>query len=133
MGRPVALFFLDVCGMRAINAGFGAELGDAAIRRAAEILRRTFRETDVIGRLGGDEFTVLALNVGPADVQALRTRLAERTIEAGADGALPFTVTLRMAAAVHDGPGACSLQELLLRADQAMRRQARRQGGGPIE
>lgn len=58
-----SLFFIDMDGLKAINDNFGHKAGDYAIQVTAHILRDTLREGDIIGRLGGDEFTVLALNV----------------------------------------------------------------------
>jgi GGDEF domain-containing protein len=58
-GRPLALMFLDLDGLKVINDRLGHAAGDAALRRLAELLRATFRASDVVGRLGGDEFVVV--------------------------------------------------------------------------
>ncbi len=56
---PVTLLFLDVDHMKVINDSTGHAAGDETLRELGDVLRATFREADVIGRLGGDEFSVL--------------------------------------------------------------------------
>ena len=54
------LFFIDLDGLKKINDRFGHKEGDRAIRNAADILRQSFRKSDVIARIGGDEFVIIA-------------------------------------------------------------------------
>jgi diguanylate cyclase (GGDEF)-like protein len=58
-GRPGALLFFDLNGLKLINDRYGHGVGDLAITRIAKTLILACRETDSIGRLGGDEFAVL--------------------------------------------------------------------------
>ena len=58
--RPLALIYIDLNGMKAINDQLGHAAGDRALVETAELMRRTFRVSDVLARLGGDEFAVLA-------------------------------------------------------------------------
>lgn len=55
-GTPASLLFFDVNDMKAINDGFGHGAGDQALIHIGETLRAEVRETDIVGRLGGDEF-----------------------------------------------------------------------------
>jgi len=55
------LFFLDVDGLKHINDLYGHGEGDRALKRAARALEMTFRDSDVIARLAGDEFAGLAI------------------------------------------------------------------------
>lgn len=64
----VAITFADMDGLKKINDSLGHAEGDAAINDMAEILKKAFRDDDIIARLGGDEFTVLSLDV-PEDFQ----------------------------------------------------------------
>jgi diguanylate cyclase (GGDEF)-like protein len=54
------LVYLDIDNLKQVNDRFGHEAGDRLIRGAAKILRESFRDSDVIGRIGGDEFVVFA-------------------------------------------------------------------------
>lgn len=60
-GKDAIIVFADLDSLKIINDKFSHEDGDFAIRNAAGILRDSFRNTDIIGRIGGDEFSVLAL------------------------------------------------------------------------
>src|SRR5512147_1155580 len=57
--RPLAVLTLDVDGLRHINDRFGQEMGDEVLRTVAARLREALRTTDVVGRIGGEEFAVL--------------------------------------------------------------------------
>lgn len=61
-GRPLALMFLDLDGLKAINDQQGHAAGDAMLLALADLLRATFRTSDLLGRLGGDEFVVVAVD-----------------------------------------------------------------------
>ena len=58
-GAPGSVIYFDINGMKEINDTFGHNAGDAAIRHVSEILLRNVRGSDVVGRLGGDEFGVI--------------------------------------------------------------------------
>lgn len=73
--RRTCLLFVDVDDMKHINDHFGHSAGDRALIHVAEVLRRTFRGSDVIGRIGGDEFAVLAISAGQDSDRSIRTRL----------------------------------------------------------
>lgn len=60
-GHSVCVFFIDLDRLKYINDYYGHEEGDFAIKSAAELLRKSFRDTDLIARLGGDEFCVFCL------------------------------------------------------------------------
>ena len=58
--QSVLLFYCDVDNLKAINDSFGHREGDLALVRTANALERTFRDSDILARPGGDEFAVLA-------------------------------------------------------------------------
>jgi diguanylate cyclase (GGDEF)-like protein/PAS domain S-box-containing protein len=75
------LFYFDMNDFKVINDSWGHAAGDEALVTMAEVLRQTFRQTDVIGRMGGDEFVALALNCGEvtnAVLARLRNELAQQ-------------------------------------------------------
>jgi diguanylate cyclase (GGDEF)-like protein len=73
--RAVALLFVDLDGLKRINDTYGHEAGDAAIVSAANALRCTTRHSDIVSRLGGDEFIVAWIG---EDDQASPLRVGER-------------------------------------------------------
>jgi diguanylate cyclase (GGDEF)-like protein len=70
-GLPSALLFLDMDGFKGVNDRFGHLAGDAALKRVAELLSANVRESDMVGRMGGDEFAVL---LQQADLDAARAK-----------------------------------------------------------
>jgi len=56
---PMSIIMGDINGLKLINDAFGHGMGDAALRKAAEIMSQSFREEDIISRVGGDEFIVM--------------------------------------------------------------------------
>jgi diguanylate cyclase (GGDEF)-like protein/PAS domain S-box-containing protein len=69
-----ALVFLDLDGFKAVNDGLGHAAGDAVLQTMAERLRAGTRSSDLVARIGGDEFTVLVQNLARADDAALVAR-----------------------------------------------------------
>jgi diguanylate cyclase (GGDEF)-like protein len=119
---PVAALFIDIDNFKSINDSFGHDTGDELLRLLAARLRGVIRETDVLGRFGGDEFIVIAeelsLGAGPEII-------AERLLEALKE---PFRLTghdppLTVRASIGIASGdRTSAEELLRDADIAMYR-----------
>jgi len=116
--RTGMVLFLDLDGLKELNDTQGHDAGDALLVEAADLLRRLFREQDVLARIGGDEFAVFV--PGWADVDQVVARLR------GAPG----RVRLSIGAAVFDPAEPRGLYELLGLADTAMYddKRARKEG-----
>ena len=80
-GTPASLVFFDMNGLKAINDTYGHAAGDAALQRVAVVLMDNIRESDLVGRLGGDEFGVLLAHADEAAAMEKAHQLIE-TIEA---------------------------------------------------
>jgi len=129
----VALALLDIDHFKDFNDRFGHPVGDAALRAVAAVLRRSFRGTDVVARLGGEEFAVLLPGIGLEDavrrIEACRRAVAATRLpdpgRRAEDGRLPpVTVSAGLAVAPADGasPGR------LLRAADARLYRAKHDG-----
>jgi len=129
-GGTLSLLYIDLDGMKGINDTYGHHEGDHALRTTAELLLRTFRFTDVIGRLGGDEFCVLLTpSGGETDADIAVARLEDQVAKVNVTEALVYDLSLSIGVARYEASTPCSLDELLRRADQAM--YARKHGKSP--
>ena len=73
---PAVLLYLDLDGFKGVNDALGHAAGDAALVHVAEMMRANLRESDAVGRLGGDEFGLLMLNAGLEEGREKARRLA---------------------------------------------------------
>ncbi len=80
-GTPFSLVLLDLDGLKDLNDTFGHHAGDAALRAFGRALRRAVRASDLVARIGGDEFAVIGVHAAPADAVLFATR-----VRAVADG-----------------------------------------------
>jgi diguanylate cyclase (GGDEF)-like protein len=119
-GHRFAILFGDLNGLKQINDGLGHEAGDSAIRDAADVLRRVFREGDLIARLGGDEFVVLARDVTPASAKGLPSRLASAMDAFNQDGTRPYRLSMSVGLTLRDEGETRSLDALMAEADARM-------------
>jgi diguanylate cyclase (GGDEF)-like protein/PAS domain S-box-containing protein len=118
--RRMLLLFADFDKLKQINDTFGHPEGDRALIEAADVLRETFRESDIMARIGGDEFVVLAIETDRATSETLTTRLQKKLKARNARGGRPYTLSLSVGVARYDPEHPCSVDDLLARADRAM-------------
>ncbi len=118
-GTQAALMFIDLDGFKAINDRYGHGVGDAVLKAVASKLAAHVRASDIIGRLGGDEFGVLIWRIDEAQATAkareLETLIGEVAIAHG-------QARIQAAASVGTAPllAECSATEIIAAADRAM-------------
>jgi len=118
-GKGMLLFFMDVDGLKQINDSFGHSEGDRALQRSAQALEMTFRDSDVIARIAGDEFAVLAIEAADHSEAAIRTRLCEDLKSISAEESR-YSISLSMGVARFNRRDSRPIGELMAQADQAM-------------
>jgi diguanylate cyclase (GGDEF)-like protein/PAS domain S-box-containing protein len=117
--QPVALFFIDLDGFKALNDAHGHTAGDVLLVSLTHALAQAVRLEDAVGRFGGDEFLVLAPVRDAAGAAALATHLlrAVRACAAQCNGAAGVSASIGYALAPHDATQGLRLLQL---ADTAM-------------
>jgi diguanylate cyclase (GGDEF)-like protein len=118
-GHDILLFFIDVDGLKQINDSFGHFEGDCALIRTAEVLLKTFRESDVLARLGGDEFAALAIEASGHSEAAIMARFRE-TLETQGAQEPRYALSLSVGVVRFTPSTTSSIEELMLQADRAM-------------
>ena len=114
-----SVFFCDLDGLKTINDTYGHEIGDLAIKTEAKVLRATFRDSDLIGRLSGDEFGVVAPGLPPRKIEVIRERFKSINEEFSKAAKLPFILSISIGAVEFDAEHS-DLKELLKAADKEL-------------
>jgi diguanylate cyclase (GGDEF)-like protein len=122
-GTPLAVAIADLDHFKAINDTYGHLVGDAALAAAADILRQQLRPYDLIGRFGGEEFSILLPHTGAAEAgqvaERLRSSLAREPIP-GAPSHDPLQITVSIGVAATRHPADRDLTDLMAAADAAL-------------
>lgn len=119
--NPFAVLLLDVDHFKSINDRHGHKAGDAVLKALGAILRKTLREVDIIGRIGGEEFAALLPETcaarAPEVAERIRRAIADSEMPGGNGEPLHVTVSIGVVAATeHAGP----IDKLLSQADTAL-------------
>jgi diguanylate cyclase (GGDEF)-like protein len=118
-GTTIALAFLDADRFKAINDTHGHDAGDGALREIAAVLGDVTRSSDVIGRLGGDEFIAVLSDTDAAGAAEVLRRMDALLAAAGRLGSRQYDITLS-AGVVERLPGGSSFGAALVDADAAL-------------
>jgi diguanylate cyclase (GGDEF)-like protein len=118
-GLPLGLLFLDLDDFKAINDTFGHMAGDELLRSVADRLSRCLRAGDLISRLGGDEFTIIAEDCPPNHLAGLAEKVID-VLEAPFDLAGQAARISTSVGAVYYPGSASDGASLVQRADEAM-------------
>jgi diguanylate cyclase (GGDEF)-like protein len=107
--------------MKAINDEFGHHEGDQALINLTNILNNTFRSSDIIARVGGDEFTILMTGGGgTAAEKAVIDNLLENLRNYNEETEKGYTLSVSTGIVYYDPEHPCALEDLLSRADELM-------------
>lgn len=130
--KGLMIVYADLDDLKRINDSFGHKEGDRALIKTAEILRETFRSSDIIARLGGDEYTVLATVEPDGGAESLIGRLTQRVNNYNARRTAPYNLSISIGVAHLDPEQAHSIEELMAQADQAMYENKRQKKTSPL-
>jgi len=118
--RGMLLVSADLDGLKKINDGFGHHEGDRAIVDAGQILRQSFRESDIISRIGGDEFVILITEKPEINAEVLFNRFKKNLEVYNRRVQRPYSFSISMGVAAFDPQNPTDLNTLLIAADRSM-------------
>jgi len=118
--RPLTTMMLDLDHFKRVNDTHGHAAGDAVIREVSRRIASRLREQDLFGRYGGEEFSILLIEVGAQRAELVARRLCRAIAEAPVDtGAGPLEITISIGVAELARTDT-SLAQVLARADEAL-------------
>lgn len=124
-GKSCLLICADIDGLKWVNDSLGHSVGSDLLSDVARILRTVFRESDVVARIGGDEFAILALDNDVSKAPVVLSRLQAQVDEFN-KGDHRYKISLSAGVACFTPEIPIDVQELLRTADERMYAQKRR-------
>ena len=121
------VFFADMDNLKKINDTYGHDVGDEAIKLLAEIFKMVFRSNDVIGRLGGDEFGIVAPGMVIEHVPLIRKKIDETCKKESKRLKLPYTLSVSVGYASLEKSSL--LKQLMSEADEMLYKEKRKKHG----
>jgi two-component system, cell cycle response regulator len=117
------LIFADLDGMKTINDTWGHQEGDAALIQTGRILKETFRGSDIIARMGGDEFAIIAIEPAASSAEQIASRFQDNIADYNTRSGKPYALSVSVGVVeCAPGNGNCTLEETLAKADALMYR-----------
>jgi len=124
-GRHASLVYIDMDGLKRLNDTHGHEIGSRVIQEVGDILRETFRSSDLIARIGGDEFVVFETSNDQIDEGTDVQRLQDNVTRHNAQQVRDYEISLSIGVASMDSDSSMTLEELLKNGDKTMYQQKR--------
>lgn len=118
--EKLLLIFADLDGLKQINDNYGHAAGSKMIEAAADILRDSFRQSDVIARWGGDEFVVLLAKASGDNEKAILGRIDSKIAGFNTASGWPYEMSISFGMVPIDVDGGRPFDEMIVEADKAM-------------
>ena len=124
--KDLLLVFFDIDGLKKINDTLGHSFGDCAIMSLANLLRKAFRSTDIIARIGGDEFVILAIECSIREYKKIMSRLDHSIEEFDAADDHKFELSVSAGAAPCNPDSKFTIEQLMEEADAELYKEKKR-------
>ncbi len=121
--RGFYILFIDIDGLKRINDNYGHHEGDLALQTLANICSMCFRRSDVVGRIGGDEFAICTIEAEKDTAKTLINRLQRCVEHHNKKREHTFQLSLSIGAIYYGVDSPCSVEDLLDQADKSMYKQ----------
>ncbi|MGC2417994.1 MAG: GGDEF domain-containing response regulator [Candidatus Acidiferrales bacterium] len=119
-GMTFMVAFADLDGLKTINDTFGHQEGNRALVEAANLLRDSCRRSDILSRIGGDEFAILIADVDKDCADVVLRRIQKKLDSCNANPGRGYPLSLSVGIVAADGTPDVNLGQLLQRADELM-------------
>jgi diguanylate cyclase (GGDEF)-like protein/PAS domain S-box-containing protein len=120
LDRELLLISADLDDLKVINDTFGHQEGDRALIDVAVILKETFRSSDIIARIGGDEFTALQMKNPENNITVISDRLQEAITRHNEGTDRSYTLSISVGTEIYDPQEPKTLDQLMAEADKKM-------------
>jgi diguanylate cyclase (GGDEF)-like protein len=114
------MLYADLDNLKIINDTLGHQEGDRALIEAANILRNNFRQSDIIARIGGDEFVVFPVGTSTDYVDKILERLQKALEAYNAENNRGYSLSISAGISFYDPERPCTIDDLLAAADRSM-------------
>jgi diguanylate cyclase (GGDEF)-like protein len=119
MKKGLSVLYMDLDNLKDINDSLGHKVGDQALVDTASMIREVFRESDIVARIGGDEYVVVPVDVDEEVGEMIR-RLKQVFKEREKSDGRPYSVSVSMGTAHYNPHTPSTVEELINEADKAM-------------
>ena len=116
----IYMLYADLDDLKAVNDQWGHHEGDLTLIEIADILKQNYRESDVIARIGGDEFVVLPVGIAGDNVETIIDRLHQAIDFNNTKSRRRYKLSITAGIAYFDPTNPCSIEELLDKGDKSM-------------
>ena len=123
---PWSIILFDLDKFKPINDNYGHHEGDLVLITFAKVMRESFRECDIIGRLGGDEFIALITDSDDNELNKILARFANNIASANRENNKPYQIAYSAGVAHFSHDSEKSLEAMLEQADEAMYEEKRK-------
>lgn len=131
--QGMLMMFIDLDGLKAINDKHGHTEGSRSIVAAAAVLERTFRDTDLIARFGGDEFAVLMLESDDQTIEIVKERLNANLTRHNTQMRRGYDLAMSIGFARYDPKNPKAIEDLMKEADLNMYSEKRRRKAARVD
>ena len=119
------MLYADMDNLKQINDTHGHQEGDRALVETAKLLQTTYRASDVVSRIGGDEFAVIPVGTVGDDIAVVISRFQKNLDAFNAQGLLQYALSVSIGVVMYDPLQPLPLGELISKADKLMYEQKR--------
>ncbi|RJQ55041.1 MAG: sensor domain-containing diguanylate cyclase [Nitrospiraceae bacterium] len=118
--KRLLLLYADLDNLKVINDTFGHQEGDRILKEASALLKATYRESDIVARIGGDEFVVFPVGSSEDNVEAIKLRLQKNIDNFNEALGRGYSMSISIGISCYDPSSPHSVDEMLAEADRLM-------------